>query len=107
MDNAIGVEVGQGQSRVLNQVDLNVVGQRTGKALQELGEALVHQLHQENGSEGVGFSHQAKEVDDAGVLQVAEELALLLESGGKVVLPRIVGSEEGGVKEFCGAGQLV
>ena len=107
MDDAIGVEVGQGQRSVVDQADLNVVGQWTGSTLQELGQALVHQLHQENGSEVLGLSHQAQELDDAGMLQVAEERALLLESRRKVDLSRVVGAKEGGVEEFGGTGQLV
>ena len=107
MDDAIGVEVGQGQRSVVDQADLNVVGQWTGSTLQELGQALVHQLHQENGPEILRLSHQAQELDDAGVLQVAEEHAFLLESRRKVDLSRVVGAKEGGVEEFGGTGQLV
>ena len=50
MDDVVAVQVGQGESNVVGQVDLEVVGEGGCGSFQEPREALLHQLHQEDGS---------------------------------------------------------
>ena len=50
MDDLVGVQVGEGLRNVVCDAHLHVVGERVRRALQEAREALLHQLHEENGS---------------------------------------------------------
>ena len=91
----------------MDEVDLHVVGEGARGALKKLCQTLVHEFHEQDGSKGARLSNEAQELDDARVLQVAEEPALLLETGREVGGPGVVCAEEGGVEEFGRAGQLV
>ena len=97
MEDVVGVQVGEGQRDVVRDAHLHVVGERGRRALQEAREALFHQLHEEDGSVVAGVLHQPQELHDAGMLQVSQDAALLVEASGKVVGTGIVGSEENGV----------
>ena len=107
MEDVVGVQVGEGQRDVMRDAHLHVVGERGPRALQEAREALFHQLHEEDGSAVAGVLHHPQKLHDAGMLQVSQDAALLVEASGKVIGAGIVGSEENGVQDFCGAGQMV
>ena len=107
VEDVIGVQVGEGQRDVVRDAHLHVVGERGRRALQEAREALFHQLHEEDGSAVAGVLHHPQELHDAGMLQISQDAALLVEASGKVGGAGIVGSEENGVKDFGGAGQVV
>ena len=50
MNHSIGVEVGQGEADTVSDVNLQVEGQWVGGiSLQEASQALVHELHEEDG----------------------------------------------------------
>ena len=107
MDDAVAVQVGEGQSNVVGDVDLDVVGEGGRGSLQEPGQALLHHLHQENGSAAAGVLDHTEELDDAGMLQSSQDVALLDETSGKVDSPWVVVSEEDGVKDLGGTGEVV
>ena len=107
MEDVVGVQVGEGQRDVVCDAHLNVVGERGWAALQEMREALFHQLHEEDGSAVARVLHHPQELHDAGMLQVSQDAALLVEASGKVGGAGIVGSEENGVQDFGSAGQVV
>ena len=107
MDDAVAVQVGQGQINVVGDVDLDVVGEGGRGSLQEPGQALLHHLHQENGSAVAGVLDHTEELDDAGMLQSSQDVALLVETSGKVDSPWVVVSEEDGVKDLGGTGEVV
>ena len=107
MEDVVGVQVGEGQRDVVRDAHLHVVGERGWRALQEAREALFHQLHEEDGSAVAGVLHHCQELHDAGMLQVTQDAALLVEASGKVGGAGIVGSEENRVQDFCSAGQVV
>ena len=65
MDDAVA---GQGQSNVVGDVDLDVVGEGGRGSLQEPSQALLHQLHQENGFAVAGVLDHTEELDGAGML---------------------------------------
>ena len=107
MEDVVGVQVGEGQRDVVRDAHLHVVGERGQRALQEAREALFHQLHEEDGSAVAGVLHHPQELHDAGMLQVSQDAALLVEASGEVDGAWIIGSEENGVQDFGGAGQVV
>ena len=107
MEDVVGVQVGEGQRDVVRDAHLHVVGERGRRALQEAREALFHQLHEEDGSAVSGVLHQPQELHDAGMLQVSQDAALLVEASGKVDGTWIIGSEENGVQDLGGAGQVI
>ena len=84
MDDVVVMQVDQCQGNVMGDVDLDVVGEGGRRALQESSEALLHQLHQEDGSVVGGVLYHTQELDDAGVLQVSQDGTLLIETSGKV-----------------------
>ena len=107
MEDVVSVQVGEGQRDVVRDAHLHVVGERGWAALQEMRETLFHQLHEEDGSAVAGVLHHPQELHDAGMLQISQDAALLVEASGKVGGAGIVGSEENGVQDFGGAGQVV
>ena len=107
VEDVVSVQVGEGQRDVVRDAHLHMVGERGRRALQEAREALFHQLHEEDGSAVAGFLDHPQELHDAGMLQVSQDAALLVEASGKVDGAGIIGSEENGVQDFGGAGQVV
>ena len=107
VENVVFVQVGEGQRDVVRDAHLHVVEKRGLRAFQEAREALFHQLHKENGSAIAGVLDHPQELHDAGMLQVSQDAALVVEESGKVGGAGIVGSEENGVQDFGGAGQVV
>ena len=67
MDDAIGVEKCEGQSNIVADVDLDMVRNRSICSLKEVGQALVHQLHQEDWQTSIWILPHAKVLDDVGV----------------------------------------
>ena len=107
MDDVVTMQVDQCQGNVMGDVDLDVVGKGGSRALQEFSEALLHQLHQEDGSTVGGVLYHTQELDDAGVLQVSQDGTLLIETSSKVHCSWVVGSEEDGVQDFGSTGEVV
>ena len=81
---------------------------RVGRPLQEPGQALVHQLHKQNGQARLGVRARAQVLDDVGVFQLAQVLNFSLEprlynaTGGWVA-----GLKEDGVQYFGRADELI
>ena len=107
VDDVVSVQVGQSQSHMVGNVDLDVVGKGGGGSLQEPCEALLHQLHQEDGSVAVGLLDSAQELDNAGMLQVLQDVTLLVEATDKVECPWVIVLEEDGVQDLGGTGEVV
>ena len=78
VDDVVGVEVGQCECDVVADVHLHVVGKRSVGAFQEVCQALVHQLHEQNGQTRLPVVHHAQVLHDVGVADLTEEAALLL-----------------------------
>ena len=79
VDDVIGVEVGQRECNVVADVHLHVIGKMSVGALQEMCQALVHQLHKQNGQTRLLVIHHVQVLHYVGVADLAEEAALLLE----------------------------
>ena len=107
MDDVVAMQVDQCQGDVMGDVDLDVVGEGGSRALQESSEALLHQLHQEDGSVVGGVLYHTQELDDAGVLQFSQDGTLLIETSGEVHCSWVVGSEEDGMQDFGSTGEVV
>ena len=107
VDDVVAMQVGQGKSNVVGQVDLEVVGEGGSGSLQEPREALLHQLHQEDWSAAAGILGHSQELDDAGVLHTLQDDTLLVEASGKVGCPRVIVSEEDCVQDLGGTGEVV
>ena len=67
VDDAIGMEKCEGQSNIMADVDLDMVRNRLTCSLKEVGQALVHQLHQEDWQTSIWILPHAKVLDDVGV----------------------------------------
>ena len=107
MDDVVAVQVNQCQGNVVGDVDLDVVREGGCRALQESSEALLHQLHQEDGSAVGGVLYHTQELNDAGVLQFSQDGTLLIKTSGKVHCSWVVRSEEDGVQDFGSTGEVV
>ena len=107
MDDAVAVEISKSLCNIVGDVHLGVVGERGGRVLQEICEALVHQLHQEDGSAVGGILYHTQELDDAGMLQISQNVALQFETGGKIDCSWIIISKEDGVEDFSGTGEVI
>ena len=66
MDHSVGVQVDQRQSDVVGDVHLDVVREWGGAALQEVCQALFHQLHEQNGPAVVRVLNKAQKLHNAG-----------------------------------------
>ena len=100
------MKVGQRLGHVVGYVDLHVEGEARAPSLQEAGQALVHELHEENWLAILGIAARAKVLDDVRVAHLAEELALLLEALDDATGGRVAGGEEDRVQHLGGAGEL-
>ena len=78
VDDTVVVKVGQCECDVVADVDLHVVGKRSVGALQEVRQALVHELHEQNRQTRLLVVHHAQVLHYVGVADLAEEAALLL-----------------------------
>ena len=107
VDDVVAVQVGQSQSHMVGNVDLDVVGEGGGGSLQEPCEALLHQLHQEDWSVAAGLLDSAQELDDAGMLQALQDGTLLVEAADKVDCSWVIVSEEDSVQDLGSTGEVV
>ena len=79
MQDAVGVEVGQSRGHIQAEVELYVEGQGVWcHGLQEMCEAVVHELHEQNRQSRAFICVCAQVLDDVGVLEGSQELTLLL-----------------------------
>ena len=104
MDDLVGVHVGKCQGDVMGDVHLDVVREWVGCVLQEVCQALFHQLHEQNGPVVVGVLNKTQKLHNAGVPQISEQPALLVKTGSKVLCSRIIEPEECLVEDFCSTG---
>ena len=111
MDETVLVEVDQSQGHVVKDIDLDMEGDSgPGGLLEVAGETLVAELHQEHEMSRARLSPCAQVLDDIGVLDGAQEAALLLKLFQWDVLGccvRSVHDVQGGVDDFGGADCLV
>ena len=107
MDDAVAVEISQSLCDIVGDVHLGVVGEGGGRVLQEMCEALIHQLHQEDGSVMGGILYYTQELDDAGMLQISQNVALQFETSGKIDCSWIIISKEDGVEDFSSTGEVI
>ena len=64
VDDVVAVQVVQDQGNMVGDVDLDVVGEGGRRSRQEPHQALLHQLHQEDGSAAAGILDHSEELDD-------------------------------------------
>ena len=107
MDDIIGVEVIQSQGYVVAQDDLDMVGQWLMGSLEKMGEAFIHEFHQQHWEAGVRVLGGSEVLDYVGVFHGVEEVALLLEPAPGRPSPVAAVLEEDGVQEFGGTGEQV
>ncbi|CAI8006925.1 hypothetical protein GBAR_LOCUS4970 [Geodia barretti] len=109
VQHLVAMEVGESLCHVVANVHLHVERER-GRVrwpLQEAGQALVHQLHEQDGHSSAGVRTRAQVLDDVGVPQAAQEVDLSLEALHDAVGGGVSGLEEDGVQDFGGADELV
>ena len=80
MDDVEGVKVSKCQRYVLAKMELDTATQRNSGTLQETGEALVHQLHEQDSLVGNRLLAQPQILDNVGMLDAFEVLTLLVEA---------------------------
>ena len=107
VQHLVAMEVGESLCHVVANVHLHVERERVPRPLQEAGQALVHQLHEQDGHSSLGVRTRAQVRDDVGVPQAAQEVDLSLEALNDAVGGGVPGLEEDGVQNFSGADQLV
>ena len=109
MQHLVAMEVGESLCHVVANVHLHVERERgrVRRPLQEAGQALVHQLHEQDGHSSLGVRTRAQVLDDVGVPQPAQEVDLSLEALHDAVGGGVPGLEEDGVQDFGGADELV
>ena len=109
VQHLVVMEVGKSLCHVVANVHLHVERERgrVCRPLQEAGQALVHQLHEQDGQSRFGVRTRAQVLDDVGVPQAAQEVDLSLETLHDAVGGGVPGLEEDGVQDFGGADELV
>ena len=109
MQYLVVMEVGESLCHVMTNVHLHVERERgkVRRSLQKAGQALVHQLHEQDGHSSLGVHTRAQVLNDVGVLQAAQEIDLSLEALHDAVGRGVPGLEEDGVQHFGGADELV
>ena len=109
VQHLVAMEVGESLCHVVTNVHLHVEWERgrVCRPLQEAGQALVHQLHEQDGHSSLGVCTRAQVLDDVGVPQPAQEVDLSLEALHDAVGGGVPGLEEDGVQDFGGADELV
>ena len=70
------------------------------RALQKVCQTVFHHLHEENGLVGCGVLDHTQELDNVGVFQVSQDLALLLKSRDEVRESRVLGVNEDSMEDF-------
>ena len=86
-------------------MELDTATQRNSGTLQEMGEALVHQLHEQDRLVGSRLLTQPQILDNVGMLDALEVLTLLVEA--------FLQGQEGwvivkdGVEDLCSTRQLI
>ena len=78
MDDAIGMEKRGGQSDIMTDIYLDMISNRLIHRLKEMGQALVHQLHQKHWQTTIRVSVHAQILDDIGVPYRIQKLTFLL-----------------------------
>ena len=103
------MKVGQSLGHVVGDVYLNMEREwgRVLRSLQEAGQTLIHQLHQKNWQPGLRVVRGAQELDYIGVLDSAQEFALLFEALDNAAGGRVPGCKEDGVQNLGGTRELV
>ena len=109
VQHLVVMEVGESLCHVVANTHLHVERERRRVywPLQETGQALVHQLHEQDGQSRFGVRTRAQVLDDVGVPQAAQEVDLSLETLHDGVGCGIPDLEEDGVQDFGGADELV
>ena len=109
VQHIVVMEVGKSLCHVVANVHLHVERERgrVRRPLQEAGQALVHQFHEQDGQSRFGVRTRAQVLDDVGVSQAAQEVDLSLETLHDGVGCGVPGLEEDGVQDFGGADELV
>ena len=84
----------------MGDVHLDMVGYVGWRALQKVCQTVFHQLHEENGLVGGGVLDHTQELDNVGVFQVSQDLALLLKSRDEVRESGVLGVHDDSVEDF-------
>ena len=81
MDDAVAVEISQSLCDIIGDVHLGVVGEGGGRMLQEMCEVLIH--HEDESVVG-GILYYTQKREDAGMLQILQNVAFLFETRDSV-----------------------
>ena len=84
----------------MGDVHLDMVGYVGWRALQKVCQTVLHHLHEENGLVGGGVLDHTQELDNVGVFQVSQDLALLLKSRDEVRESRVLGVHDDSMEDF-------
>ena len=110
MQYLVAMEVAESLGHVVGNVHLNVERERGSsgsRPLQEAGQTVVHQLHEQDRQSGLGVRTGAQVLDNVGVPQAAQEVYFSLEAFHDAVCGGVPGLEEDGVQDFSRADELV
>ena len=109
MQHLVAMKVGESLCHVVANVYLYVERERgrVCRPPQEARQALVHQLHEQDGHSSLGVRTGAQILDDVWVLQPAQTLDLALKALHDAGGSGVPGLEEDGVQDFGGADELV
>ena len=107
MDDAIQVEVGEGQGHIVAQIHLEVVGEWFVGSLKKCSKRFVHQLHQQDKQARLWVTSHSKVLNHMGVPYLTQEFTLLLKPLYNGLAARIIELEEDRMEELGCTGKLV
>ena len=110
MQYLVAMEVAESLGHVVANVHLNVERERGSvgsRSLQEAGQAIIHQFHEQDRQSGLGVRARAQVLDHVGVPQAAQEVYFSLEAFHDAVGGGVPGVKEDRVQDFSRADELV
>ena len=105
--DVVGVEVSQGSGHIQTQVQLQVKWQGLRGAVQEVSEAAIHELHEQDRQSSVWVCVCAQVLHNVGVLDGSQQLTLLLEPVEHAPDSRVSKVKEEGVDDLGSTGEGV
>ena len=84
MDDFVEVQIVQCEGNVVCDFQLGVVGKGGFSLFQEVGEGIIHQLHQKDGTMFVGVPYHTQELNDVGMPHLLKNGTLLIKASREV-----------------------